>query len=107
MSDTTRKPAPIGEYIGTRYWHVAAVAVLAWGVAAFLLLGPVPAFGEGYGECGFLWESGIDYPLEHCIGAGADQTVYAGIAMLVAGPATALWLWRAVLQEIKRRFPRD
>ncbi|MDT0301837.1 hypothetical protein [Streptomonospora wellingtoniae] len=107
MSDTPSTLAPIGEYISTRYWHVATIAVLAWGAAACLLLGPVPVFGEGYGDCGFLWEAGTRFPEGRCAETETDQVVYAGIAILVAGPTTASWLWRAVLQEIRSRLTRD
>src|SRR5690625_1885277 len=55
-----------------------------------ILVGPVPALGEDSGACGVFW---ADWTLYSYSEAEAAQVAHAGIAMLVAGPATALWVW--------------
>lgn len=86
---------------------LAAISVLSLLMAAWLLLGPLPAFGGYYLECGNPWSvNGPDcsYPL-------VRQITWAAIALLVAIPSTALWvrlaLERRILAALKSADPGD
>ncbi|PSK95643.1 hypothetical protein CLV63_11476 [Murinocardiopsis flavida] len=78
----------------------AVIAVIAWLASAFLLVGPLPAVGLYFGECRTMLDPGIE---GWCARGQVTQLMYAGIALLVAVPATAMWVYRALWRAVMRR----